>query len=131
MPVEYISLTIMALFFILAWVPVSIGKWQSFGSTWLVSNRIPIAGKELLPWAARFDRAYNNLKDYFPAFIVAILVLGSLNKFDHVTGWASIIYVIGRMGHYVSYAAGHVPLRAFFYCLGLISNLYLLIKILI
>jgi uncharacterized MAPEG superfamily protein len=131
MPIEYICLVIMTLFYLFAWLPVSLGKMKSFGRNWVFSNREPLKNSELVPWAARCDRAYNNLKDYFPAFVVAIVLLGILRKFDHSTNLAAIIFVIGRLGHYISYGAGIVPLRAAFFIPALLSNAYLLIKVLI
>lgn len=131
MQTEYLALTTMTILFTLAWLPVSIGKLKSFGRKWAASNREPIPGKELVPWAARCDRAYSNLKDYFPAFVVAILVLGATNKFDHSTEIASVVFVVARICHYVSYGLGNVKFRALFFFAGLLSNLYLLIKIFI
>jgi uncharacterized MAPEG superfamily protein len=128
---EYQSLTILTIFFMFAWVPVSIGKMKSFTFGWLATNRDTKPEKELIAWASRCDRAYNNLKDYFPAFAVAILVLGAMGKFDDSTRYASSLFLIGRIGHYVSYSMGYVPFRAIFFFTGLFANFYLLIKILI
>lgn len=119
----------MTILFMFAWLPASIGKWKSFGPRWLASNRDPLPGKELLPWAARCERAYNNLKDYFPAYAVAILLLGAVDKFDSLTQGAAALYVIGRVGHFVSYGIGNVPQRALFFFMSLLSNLYLLLKV--
>jgi len=128
-PIEYTALTLMTAFFLLAWVPLSIGKLKSFGKEWILSNRKPISGKELFPWAARCERAYNNLKDYFPGYAVAILLLGLLDKFDASTEVAAITYVVARLIHYVSYGIGNVPFRGISFIIGLICNLFLLIKI--
>ena len=129
MPIEYTALAFMTTFFLLAWVPLSIGKLKSFGNNWILSNRKPLPGKELLPWAARCERAYNNLKDYFPGYVVAILLLGMLDKFDSSTGIAAITYVVARLIHFVSYGIGNVPFRGMSFIIGLICNLFLLIKI--
>lgn len=129
MAFEYICLTLMTILFTLAWVPGSIGKWKSFGGKWLASNRVPISGKELLPWASRCDRAYNNLKDYFPAYAVAIILLGSLNKFDPLTQAAAALYLLSRVAHFISYAIGNVPQRALYFFISLTCNLYLLIRV--
>jgi uncharacterized MAPEG superfamily protein len=129
MPIEYQALASLTLLFLFAWFPVSIGKWKSFGGTWLASNRDPLKGKELLPWAARCDRAYSNLKDYFPAYVVAVLVLGVTNKFDDSTNIASVLFVVARVGHYAAYALGNVLGRAIFFFIGLGANVYLLLKI--
>ena len=131
MPFEYQTLAIFTFLFLFAWVPVSIGKWQTFGTGWIKSNRDPVSGKQLPAWAARCERAYNNLKDYFPGFIVAILILGSMNKFDSGTKIAASVYVLARLGHYIVYGLGIVSLRAVFFSVGVLSNVYLLIKIVI
>lgn len=131
MHAEYQILAILTLFFLFAWVPVSVGKMRAFGGKWLASNRTPIPGKELEPWAQRCERAYNNLKDYFPAFVVAVVILGLSGKFDESTRVACLVYLIGRLGHYVAYGMGIVPLRFVFFSGGLVANTYLLIKILI
>lgn len=88
-------------------------------------------GKELEGWAARCERAHNNLKDNFPGFIAAILLLGITNKSDESTAIISVVYVVARIGHYIVYGMGYVPLRALFYFTGLLGNIYLLIKVLI
>lgn len=95
---EYQALTLLTLFFILAWAPASFGKVKSLGKRWALSNRSkPISETDIPAWAWRADRAYNNLKDYFPAFVVAILLLGTLGKFDDTTKWAATIFVIARL----------------------------------
>jgi uncharacterized MAPEG superfamily protein len=128
---EYQSLAILTLLFLFAWFPSSCGKMRVFGVRWLFSNRRPVEGKALDGWAARCERAHNNLKDNLPGFIVAVLLLGLTNKFDHSTTIASVGYVACRIGHYVSYAIGNVMARAVFFTVGLAANAYLLIKVLI
>lgn len=131
MPIEYKALTFMTVFFLLAWFPLSVGKLKSFGRKWVLSNRNPLPDKELLPWAARCERAYNNLKDYFPGFVVAILLLGALDKFDETTRIAAIVYVVARVIHYISYGIGIVPFRGISFIIGLLCNLFLLLKIVV
>lgn len=131
MTAEYQSLAVLTLFFVFAWFPASVAKWQTFGWKWLASNRSPIEGKALDSWGARCERAHNNLKEFFPAFIVAVLILGATDRFDEGTAIASSIYVIARLLHFFSYAIGNVLARGMFFFIGLFSNIYLLIKILI
>lgn len=131
MAAEYTYLTIMTLIFMFAWAPVSVGKFQTFGGRWLASNRKPVPGKELAPWAARCERAHNNLKDYFPAYVVPILLLGTLDKFDQGTSYAALIFLVARIGHYISYGVGNVPARFVFFTSSLAANLYLLIRVFI
>ena len=131
MYIEYQSLVILTLVFLLAWFPASIGKWKTFGSKWIASNRNPASGKTLDGWAARCDRAHNNLKENFPAFVAAVLVLGATNKFDHSTGIICVSFVVARIAHFISYGLGHVLLRGIFFFIGLACNMYLLMKIFI
>jgi uncharacterized MAPEG superfamily protein len=126
---EYQILAIATLLFMFAWLPVSIGKSRSFGLKWLASNRAPAKDKELEGWASRCERAYANLKDYFPAFIVAILLLGQLNKFDETTKWAAILFVVARVTHYTAYGFGNFSMRFLSYILAMAANLYLLLKV--
>ena len=123
---EYCALITMTFLFLLAWVPVSFGKLKTFGASWVGSNREPVKDKELPQWAQRCDRAYNNLKDYFPGFVVAILLLGQTNHFTHGTTIAAFTYVIARIVHYISYGIGNVPVRAVAFLIGMGANFYLL-----
>ena len=129
MPFEYKMLALMTLLFLFAWLPSSMGKFKSYGSKWLLSNRDPIAGTELVAWGARAERAYANLKDYFPGFVVAVLLLGVTNHFDYLTAWASGLYVVGRVGHYFFYVLGNVQLRLTTFVLSMSCNVFLLIKV--
>jgi uncharacterized MAPEG superfamily protein len=129
MPIEYTMLLILTLFFMFAWLPASVGKAKSYGPLWVNSNRDSTGGKELLPWAGRVDRAYANLKDYFPAFAVAILLLGLTNQFDEVTQWASVAFVVARLGHFVFYGLGSVKGRFICYLISMAANLVLLLKL--
>lgn len=128
MPAETTSLVLMTLFFLFAWLPVSLGKYQAFGGKWLASNRNPVEGKTLPSWAQRCERAHNNLKDYFPGFVVAVLLLAYLGRFDESTKIAALIFVLARISHYVAYGYGNVPFRALGFFISMGANLYLLFK---
>ena len=127
---EYQMLAILTVGFILAWMPSSLGKLKSYGLKWVASNRDPVKGSELLPWAGRAERAYANLKDYYPGFAVAIILLGILGRFDQGTQYAAGIYVVSRLAHFVVYLAGWSAPRTVAFLTGLVANLYLLGKIL-
>ncbi len=129
MAYEYQMPAIMTCFFLFAWIPSSIGKLQSFGSQWLASNRKPLEDKKISAFGARAENAYNNLKDYFPAFVVAVILLGIHGKFDAMTKWATTFYVIGRVFHMAAYLYGNVTLRFCFFLMAMVSNVYLLIKL--
>jgi len=129
MPFEYSMLALMTLFFLFAWLPGSIGKVRSYGKGWAASNREPVKDKELLPWAGRADRAYNNLKDYYPAFAVVIILLGTTGRFDESTSIAAALFVFMRLGHFLCYTFGNVIGRALCYVVSMGANIYLLIKL--
>ncbi len=129
MAFEYQMLGCMTIFYLYSFIPSSIGKYKSFGAKWLASNRNPISDKQLSSWGARAERAYQNLKDFYPAFLVAILLLGQLNRFDNITAWCSGIYVICRIIHMSAYIAGNVFLRASSWTLAIVANTILLIKV--
>jgi uncharacterized MAPEG superfamily protein len=129
MAMEYQMLTLMTFLFLFAWLPSSLAKWKGYGGKWLASNRHKIPDSELPLWGGRVERAYTNLKDYFPAYIIAILLLGTLNKFDGGTAKASVIYVIARSFHFLFYGIGNVRLRFLSFVTAMISNIYLLAKI--
>lgn len=131
MNLEFYSFTIMSIFFLLAWIPTSVGKAQSFGMKWVASNRNPVKDKELPSWVARCERAHNNLKDNYPAFVAAVLALSFVGKFSQGTAIACVLYVIARVFHFASYGMGNVPLRAVSYISGLVANIYLLINVIL
>jgi uncharacterized MAPEG superfamily protein len=131
MQTEYIALTFMTLFFIFAWLPASAGKLKHFGVKWATSNRDKTPHGELPSWAARCDRAYANLKDYFPGFVVAIILLGLTNKFDNSTAIGASLYVLARLGHFFFYGIGNFQGRFISFMISLGCNVFLLIKVLL
>jgi uncharacterized MAPEG superfamily protein len=131
MAFEYQMLVIMTFFFLLAFLPSSFAKKQAFGIKWLTSNRDQTPHNELPAWGHRAERAYSNLKDYFPGFVVAVILLGQLNKFDHSTAVATGVYVIARVTHLIVYIAGNFPLRFLSYVSGMAANFFLLMKVLV
>jgi uncharacterized MAPEG superfamily protein len=126
---EVTALALMSILFLLAFLPVSVGKKQAFGNRWLASNRHPLDGIELPRWAQRCERAHQNLKDNFPGFIAAILLLLVLDKTNQITGFLALGYVLVRIIHYVAYGMGNVGIRALAYFTGLGINIYLLIQV--
>lgn len=130
MAFEYQMLWLMTLIFLFAWFPASMAKLKSFGGKWVASSREPLQGKELLPWGARAERAHNNLKDNFPGFIVAIVLLGLTQHFDDSTAIAAGIFVAARVLHFLFYVTEFNLGRALAYMTGLGANIFLLVKIL-
>lgn len=125
---EITALVLASILFLFAFLPVSVGKLQTFGGKWLASNRNPVSGKEMPRWAQRCERAHQNLKDNFPPFIAAILLLLLLDKTNEITGYLSLAYVGARIIHYAAYGWGNVMIRFLAYVSGLGINVYLLLS---
>jgi len=123
---EYQSLAFMSLFFILAWLPSSIAKFQAYGAGYLVSSRTKKPDRQLPVWGIRSENAHNNLKDNLLGFVSAILILGLLGKFNSTTQLCAMIYVCARVSHFFIYIAGLNRPRTLAYAVGLCSNIYLL-----
>ncbi len=79
-------------------------------------------------WGDRAYRAYENLKGYFPAFAITVLVLNHENRSDTAIGIAAAAYVVGRVLHFAMYTAGLVTGRAIGWILALVANVYLLAR---
>ena len=127
---EITALALMSILFLFAFIPVSAGKLQTYGGRWLASNRNPVPDKEMPRWAQRSERAHQNLKDNFPAFVAAILLLLVLEKTTPTTGYLAMGYVVARVVHYGAYAKGNVLIRFIAYATGLFINTYLLVSVL-
>lgn len=126
---EYQAVAFMSLFFLLAYIPASAAKVRTFGIKWLAGNRDRAPQGEVPVWGARAERAHANLKDNFPAFAAAILVLGSIGGFNGMTKWLAGVYIGARVVHFVSYCIGHAPIRSVSYFFGLGANVALIIRI--
>jgi uncharacterized MAPEG superfamily protein len=126
MALELEILALMTLLFMLAWIPASVCKYQTYGLGWLLSNR-SVAGLPPLPeWGQRAERAHNNLKENFPGFAVAVLLLAITGGFTQGTRIASAVFIGARLVHMPAYIQGHVWIRSISWAIGLGACLYLL-----
>lgn len=129
MNTELICLATLSVFFFCAWVPSSIGKFRTLGGVYLLSNRDKKILQELPAWAARSERAYENLKAFYPAYAAAILILCQLKFSDEATRMCAIVYVVGRIGHFICYTYGFPKGRAIMWLTSMIANVVLFVKI--
>lgn len=126
MTTEYYCLAIMGVITLLAYVPASVGKVRNLGLRWAAGNRSkPLNYDQLPEWVGRAERAHINLKDNFPSFLCAIILLGLTNQFNELTAPLAVVYVIARLGHFISYCAGVSLPRTITYFAGLLSNIAL------
>lgn len=125
MPTEYLALLFTTGFYLVAWLPASVAKKQSYGMKWLAGNRGP-ARRELVEWGQRAERAHQNLKDYFPGFVVAILMLGALDRFHSMTAILAWSFFALRLLHMGVYIAGRPLWRASVWSLSMLCLFALL-----
>lgn len=126
MAFELQILAFMTLLFTLAWIPASVCKYQTYGFGWLLSNRSPAGLPPLPEWGLRAERAHNNLKENFPGFAVAVLLLALTGGFTHGTQIAAAVFGGARVVHMPAYIQGRVWPRVISWVLGLGATLYLL-----
>lgn len=126
MALELQLLALMTLLFMLAWLPASVCKYQSYGLGWLLSNRSPAGLPPLPEWGQRAERAHNNLKENFPGFAVAVLLLAITGGFTEGTRIASTVFVGARLVHMPAYIQGQVWPRVISWIAGVAACLYLL-----
>jgi uncharacterized MAPEG superfamily protein len=78
------------------------------GTAWNVGARdttAPLTGK----LAGRLDRAFQNFKETFPFFAVAVLMAAVLGRHSNITVWGAELYLVARIIYLPLYAMG-VPL---------------------
>lgn len=126
MPLELQMLALMTLLFAFAWLPASLSKYRSYGLGWVFSNRSTAGLPPLPEWGQRAERAHRNLRENFPAFAVAVLLLALNGGFTPATGLAAVLFVAARVAHFAGYVAGVVWLRTCSWAMGLLATLYLL-----
>ena len=127
MPFELYMLAAATFLVLLAFVPGSFYKMQAYGGMpWLASNRELEKKPPLTGAAARADRAHANLKENFPAFVAAILILIYSGHSSTGTAVASAVFVVARILYIPAYIGGIPPLRTLMWSLGWASTLYIL-----
>lgn len=106
-----VELTMLALACVLGFVHLFLGAHfvtQERGAAWNTGardNTPPLEGK----LAGRLDRAFNNFRETFPIFAVAVLIITILDRHNVRTEWGAQLYFWMRVIYLPLYAAG-VPL---------------------
>ena len=126
MAFELQMLALMTLFFMLAWLPASVSKYQTYGWGWLLSNRSTAGLPPLPEWGQRAERAHTNLIANYPGFAVAVLLLAVTGGFTQGTRVAAALFVAVRLLHMGFYIRGEVWPRVITWVVGLCATLYLL-----
>lgn len=127
MPFELYMLAAATLLFLLAFIPGSFYQANAYGRMrWLISNRDPTNKPPLSGAAARAQRAHVNLKENFPAFVAAILILLYSGHTGLGTAIASAVFVGARILYIGAYIGGLPPLRTLLWTLAWASTIYIL-----
>lgn len=124
---ELQMLTLMTFLFTLAWMPASVCKFQTYGWSWLLSNRSTVGLPPMPEWGQRAERAYANLQANYPGFAVAVLLLALTGGFNQGTRFATGLFVIARLVHMPVYIRGLIWPRVASWVLGMLATLYLLV----
>lgn len=128
---EMTVLGLVTLFYLFAWLSPVLVKSQVYGFRWLAGEHSMQGLPPLPPWGLRAVHAYGSLKESYPTFAVAVLLLafsGGFTRFTALTAW---IFLVARLVHMPASILGLSLLRNFSWLLGLLATLYLLIMALV
>ncbi|HET7396830.1 MAG TPA: MAPEG family protein, partial [Gammaproteobacteria bacterium] len=114
------------LLLMLAWLPGSIAKYQAYGWNWPASNRSTEDLLQLPEWGQHWIRAAADLRENYPAFAVAVLLLAFTGGFTPITALAAAVFLAARLAHITACVAGVAWLRILTWSLGFLATLYLL-----
>lgn len=128
--IEFQMLAWTTLLMMLGWMPGSVAKTQSWGMGWLVGNRSTEGLPGLRGWAGRAVRAHENLKENYPAFAVAVLLLlVAGGQGERATEIAAIAFLVARLVHMGAYLAGVPIIRTLAWATGWVATLVILLQV--
>ncbi|MDE2235991.1 MAG: MAPEG family protein [Gammaproteobacteria bacterium] len=131
MSYEMTILALVTLFYLFSWLPVWLAKYQVYGGSWLASNRDAEDLQVLPVMAQRAMRAHADLKEHYPPFAVAILLLAFSGGFTRYTAMAAVIFLFSRLVYMPAYIFGVPWLRSSAWLSGFMAELYLLAMVLV
>ncbi|HEX5340096.1 MAG TPA: MAPEG family protein [Gammaproteobacteria bacterium] len=126
MSFEMLMLAFATLLLMFSWLPALTAKCRVYGLNWLTSNRSTEGLPALPDWARRCILAQDNLKENYPAFAVAVLLLAFTGGFTPATALVSALFLGARLVHLPACIAGIPWLRTLSWILGFLATLYLL-----
>jgi uncharacterized MAPEG superfamily protein len=123
-----VEMTMLALAAVLCFVHLFVAAQfvtQERGAAWNTGARDdtpPLTGK----LAGRLDRAFNNFRETFPIFAVAVFLITILNRHDARTEWGSQLYFWMRVVYLPLYALGVPFLRTVVWLASVVGILLVL-----
>lgn len=128
--IEFQMLAWSTLLLMLGWLPGSAAKRRAWGMRWLVSNRETEGLPPLTGWGGRAVRAHENLKENYPAFAVAVLLLLVAGaQGERATEIAAIVFLAARLVHMGAYLAGNFWIRTTAWATGWVATLVILLQV--
>jgi uncharacterized MAPEG superfamily protein len=127
MPLELYMLAAATLLFLIAFMPASLAKARTHGGDWLASNRDTEGLAPLPKWGQRAERAHANLRENYPAFVAAVLLLAFTGHVGLGTAIASVVFVAARLAHMAAYVGGVFWPRTLAWALGWAATIYILV----
>ncbi len=94
------------------------------GVTWGFGNRDTVL--ELPAWAARAKRAHLNMLENLAPFAILVLAAHVTGKANATTALGATIFFWGRVAHLLSYTAGLIYVRTFFFFLSTVGMVMIL-----
>jgi uncharacterized MAPEG superfamily protein len=117
-----------AVLMMLAFIPGSMAKRRAYGTRWMTSNREPEGLPPITGWGGRAVRAHENLKENFPMFAVAVLMLVLTGKTGmQGTEVAATTFLVARLAHLGAYLGGWFWPRTLAWFTGWVATAYLLV----
>ncbi|MGA9855252.1 MAG: MAPEG family protein [Gammaproteobacteria bacterium] len=127
MSYEMTILALVTLLYVFSWLPAWFAKYQAYGGGWLLSNRSTTGLPPLPELAQRAVRAHENLKENYPPFAVAVLLLAFSGGYTQYTAMAALVFLLARLVYMPAYILGIPWLRTSSWMAGFVAMLYLLI----
>ena len=128
---EMTVLAVVTLFYLFSWLPPLIAQSPRYGIHWLAGKPESEDRQRLPPTAERALRAHDNLRENYPPFAIAVLLLAFTGGFTQYTAWACLTFLAVRLVHMPAGILGVSWLRSFSWLAGLAATLYLLIMALV
>jgi uncharacterized MAPEG superfamily protein len=123
-----VEFTMLALAAVLGFVHLFLASHfvtQERGVAWNTGARDvtpPLKGK----LAGRLDRAYNNFRETFPFFAIAVILCALLDRHNARTDWGAQLYFWGRVVYLPLYAMGIPALRTLIWLVSTLGILLVL-----
>jgi uncharacterized MAPEG superfamily protein len=127
MSYEMTILALVTLLYVFSWLPAWLSKYHAYGAGWTLSSRSTAGLSPLTGIAQRAVGAHEDLRENYPPFAVAVLLLAFSGGYTPYTAMAALVFLLAWLVYIPSYIIGVPWLRTSSWLVGFIAMLYLLI----